>query len=338
MTARRGEEDALDNFQRRLQERQNKPIDNRIPARSVRPPDPPPQPESARRPKRRKRRFPWQGCLLTLGLFLLTAFIGAVGFWQIISQQGAFNVLVLGIDRRPGEAEPFRSDTMMLARFDPRRPRTALLSIPRDLWVTIPDEGKNRINTAHFFGGPRLAKQTVADNFGLPVHHYVRLDFGGFERIVDALGGIDVTVRETLHDEQYPTADYGVTTIHIEAGPQHFDGATALVYARSRYSTDDFDRARRQQEVLDALRRRLFSPSILWRFPALLQAISSALETDMPVVRWGAIAMIAARSPTIERAVIGESETQPFTTDGGAWVLLPNWDVINPILADLFES
>lgn len=299
---------------------------------------PVPRPQSAPQPPRSRR-----GCgavvvavlvvlaaaTLSLGLF------GAV-YWQALEQRGPVHVLILGIDERQNEQGPFRSDTMILAGFQPRETRVALLSIPRDLWVTIPDIGENRINTANFYGGPPLAKQTVAQTFGLPVHYYALLNFDGFVRLIDALGGIDVEVAQTLHDENYPTPDYGVKTIHIEAGQHHFDGAEALIYARSRYSTNDFDRARRQQEIIAAIRRRLLQPGAWLRLPAVVATLPGAVETDMPPGEWLALAVITLRAGELERAAIGPNEVTPFMTEGGGQVLLPRWEVINPILARLF--
>ena len=114
------------------------------------------------------------------------------------------NVLFLGIDRRPSEKCPCRTDTMMLATLDPKTLSAGLVTIPRDLYVPIPEVGENRINTANFYGeqykypggGPALAKKAVEYNLGRRVHYYVLVDFGGFRRAIDALGGIDIDVRE----------------------------------------------------------------------------------------------------------------------------------------------
>lgn len=336
---RRGnpEREALEAFQRRLARRRGEEIEEEEPRQPAsRPPE---------RPPIRPPSLPGRGCANLLGgllILLVTGLIvfGVVGFfyWQVLVARGPVHVLLLGIDERPQEQGPFRSDTMILAGFDPQKPRVALLSIPRDLWVTIPGIGENRINTANFFGGPALAKTTVSQNFGLPVHYYVKLNFNGFVRIIDALGGIEVDVAETLHDENYPTPDYGVTTIHIEAGRHHFSGEEALIYARSRYSTSDFDRARRQQEILAAIRRRLLHPGAWLRLPGVIVAVTEAVETDMPATEWVALGAIVFRAGDVERAVIGPNEVTPFMTETGGQVLLPRWEMINPILAQLFES
>ncbi len=256
-------------------------------------------------------------------------------YWRAIVLRGPVHVLILGTDERPGEAGPFRSDTMILARFSPREPRVALLSIPRDLWVNIPGVGENRINAAHFFGGPPLAKETVAATFEVPVHYYVKINFDGFVRIVDALGGIEVDVPEPLVDTNYPTPDYGVTTVRIDAGLQKMDGEVALVYARSRYSTSDFDRARRQQQILVAMRAKLTRPSTWPRLPRVARAVVESVETDMPAQEWPVLALIAWRAGAIERYAIGPNEVTPTMMANGADVLLPDWEAIRRVLAEM---
>jgi LCP family protein required for cell wall assembly len=257
-------------------------------------------------------------------------------YWRQIEQRGAVNVLVLGVDERPQEDPPFRSDTMILTGFNPTRREVAVMSIPRDLWITLPDGNPNRINTAHFFGGPEWAKETVRSNFGVPLAYYVRLNFDGFVSIIDAMGGVPIDVPERLYDENYPTADYGVTTIDIPAGEQVMDGATALIYARSRYSTSDFDRGRRQQEIIAAIQRQLLNPSTWGRYPAVFAAAQSAITTDIPQGEWPALTLILLRSE-VHRVAIEHEDTQDFVTDVGAQVLLPVWEAINPKLARYFE-
>lgn len=277
------------------------------------------------------------GCIPNIVLFiLLIVGVGTAAwgwyYWNAIEARGPVHVLVLGIDERAGEQGPFRSDTMILARFDPRTPRVVTLSIPRDLWVSIPNYGENRINTANFFGGQALAKQTVSNAFGLPVHYYVRINFDGFVNIIDAMGGITVDVPEPLHDEQYPTADYGVTTIHIDAGRQHMDGATALVYARSRHSTSDFDRGRRQQQILAAMKQKMQRPTTWVRLPFIISAVTTSVETDMPPSEWPVLGLITIRAENVDRLSIDREQTTPYVTAQGAAVLLPNWDQINVLL------
>ena len=143
-----------------------------------------------------------------------------------------------GTDERPDEGVPLRTDTMILLSLDPSGQTLGMLSLPRDLWVPIP--GKNttaKINTAYTIGsqtnypggGPQLAKDTVSSFIGRPVDYYVRVNFDGFREIVDLIGGVDINVPYTIHDEEYPTENYGVETFHLDAGLQHLDGAADLL-------------------------------------------------------------------------------------------------------------
>jgi LCP family protein required for cell wall assembly len=265
--------------------------------------------------------------------------------WQWSATLPRTNVLILGIDRRPEEGNVVRSDTVVLATVYPPGPRIALLSIPRDLYVEIPGHDSNRINTAHFWGendakgnGPTLAMQTVAQNLGVPVHHYVRVDFDGFRAIVDAVGEIDIVVEEPIVDDEYPTADYGTTHIEIPAGPQRMDGETALRYARSRHGSSDFDRVKRQQQVLIALAQRMLEPGAWLKLPLVYRAVQNNAETDMT----GQDLLLLA--PTLYRTgpdgiahhVIDHEMTRPWTSPTGGAVLLPEWEMISPLVQELF--
>ncbi len=271
--------------------------------------------------------------------------VGGYAFWQWTATLPRSNILILGLDRRPEQGYVVRSDTMLLTTVYPTGPRIALLSIPRDLYVEIPGHGTNRINTAHFWGeneaegsGPALAKQTVAQNLGVPVHHYVRVDFDGFRAIVDSVGGVDVVVEEPVVDDAYPTDDYGAIHIEIPAGPQHMDGETALRYARSRHGSSDFERTGRQQQVLIALAQRLLEPEVWSDLPAIYQAVSDNVDTDLTVLDLLLLAPTLYRvgPDGIEHCIIEREMTEPWTTPSGGAVLLPRWEVINPLVQELF--
>ncbi len=205
------------------------------------------------------------------------------------------NILLLGLDQRDDERAagiPARSDTMVLVTLDPATRSGGLLSLPRDLWVAIPGGYRNnKINVAHFLGeldkqpggGPGLAKRTVAQNFGLPVHYYIRANFRGFESVIDTLGGIDVDVPKHIIDRSYPTENYGYMTIEFQPGLQHMDGVQALQYARTRHQDNDFQRNQRQQQVLLAARDKLLRLDLLPRLPWLLGTVKDAVDTDIPM-------------------------------------------------------
>ncbi|MHC4618032.1 MAG: LCP family protein, partial [Planctomycetota bacterium] len=238
------------------------------------------------------------------------------------------NVLFLGIDQRPGESMACRTDSIMLVSVDPDDMSASVLSIPRDLWVEIPhpDHEEDRINTAHFWGeedrpggGPALAVETVEHNLGVTVHYYVRLDFAGFERIIDAIGGVDIDV---------PAA---IPSLLIEAGSNHFDGERALAYARWRATGDgDFTRMQRQQQIVLAVRDKVLGKwnalQMALRAPKLMREVGDALDTDVPVEVMFRLAEWAQQieREDIRTATIDRTMTTGWMTPRGEAVLL--WD------------
>jgi len=269
---------------------------------------------------------------------------------DLVNAKERANILLLGIDQRGDEAGPWRTDTLILASIDPATNSAAILSIPRDLYVTIPGYGEGRINTAHITGdvrgypggGVALAKKTVSEALGIPVHYYVRINFTGFEKLVDAIGGLTINVETTIHDEKYPDNNYGYMTVHIPAGIQHMDGVTALQYARSRHGNSDFDRMGRQQAVMLAARDKLLSLDFsLASIPKLIKLAGDSVQTDLTLEEMLALAEIGKR---IDRANISQGAidaTMTTTTvlpPNGAMVEMPQWDKIHALVADLFPS
>jgi LCP family protein required for cell wall assembly len=198
---------------------------------------------------------------------------------------GAMTVLLLGLDRRPGEGAPARSDAIIVARLEPERRRIALLSLPRDLIVEIPGYGYGRINAASVYGelnpqlggGVALARTTVSSLLGIPIDHVVTIDFEGFIQAIDALGGVTIDVPTELYDAAYPTMDYGYQTVHFLPGVQQMDGATALKYARLRHADSDFERSKRQQQVIIAAVAQVRGQNVVDQLNSLA-AITAALR------------------------------------------------------------
>ncbi|MCS7251620.1 MAG: LCP family protein [Anaerolineae bacterium] len=261
------------------------------------------------------------------------------------------NILILGIDQRDGEQGPWRTDTMIVATLDPVGLSAGMLSIPRDLWVTIPGFGEHRINTAHFLGdaygypggGVALAQETVRYNLGIYTPYYVRINFTAFEKAIDLLGGIDLCVPEAINDPYYPDAHYGYEPFYIDAGCQHLDGRTALKYARTRATRGgDFDRMRRQQQVIQAVRERVLRwnmlPDLIARAPALWEMLKEGVHTNLSLEQMMALAQLAARIPEqrIRMITIDPSMTHPHTTPDGAEVLVRIPEKVREALADLF--
>ena len=234
-------------------------------------------------------------------------------------------LLVMGSDARPDElrrGEVGRTDTMLAIIAD-RAPAGALLiSIPRDLWVSIPGFGEERINVAYPVGGPRAAERVVSDVLGIPLDRYLVIGLQGVRDIVYAAGGVEVDVERPIHDEAYPTDDYGTVVVDIPAGRQHMDGETALRYARTRHQDNDFGRMARQQRVMVALRTAMLKPVNWWRIPAVLAAVRRATQTDVGVRDLVTLVLAFGTSSTEpERLALGPGLVEEFRGGDGAYLL-----------------
>lgn len=272
--------------------------------------------------------------------------IPTIGAWE---GNGRVNILLMGIDRRPGEAFVSRTDSIMVISVNPDTDTASILSIPRDLYVQIPAYGQDRINTAMVYGaqggdyldGAALAMQTVSYNLNIPIHHFVLVDFGAFERSIDLLGGISVDVPYEINDPQYPDMNYGYDPLYIPAGLQRFDGATALKYARTRHGDSDFNRAYRQQQVLFAARQQALSMGIgelVLRAPALYREVEGGIRTDLSLEQMLRLAKTISDIPAAEirNEVLDYDYVSSYRTPGGASVLLLNTDVALPLIQSLF--
>jgi LCP family protein required for cell wall assembly len=250
--------------------------------------------------------------------------------------EGTVNIIILGSDQRPYEYG-HRTDTMMLLSLDPQGGKATLLSFPRDLYVFIPGWRMDRINTADPNGGPDRIAQTMLYNFGLEVHHWVRANFWGFTQAVDTLGGIDVQVGAGLRDE------CGGIYWRYGEGSYHMDGFTALCYVRMRRVTGDFDRMRRQQEVVLAIFDRVLSLDGLSRAPELYTQFNSMVETDMELDDILPLLPLAAKLSSdpsqIHRLEIGVDMGELWRVPySGASVIQPKWDAIEAMLLENFEA
>jgi polyisoprenyl-teichoic acid--peptidoglycan teichoic acid transferase len=200
---------------------------------------------------------------------------------------GRTNILLLGKGDQ-GHSGQELTDTIMVLSLDRQSQRVAQISIPRDMRVQIPGYGVAKINSANAHGGVEAARQTVANMLDIPIHYYVVSDFSGIKDLVDAVGGLDVDVKQRLVDANYPCDDnqYKACGLRIEPGPQHMNGATALQYVRCRKGTcgDDFGRADRQQQILNLLRAKLVQWQLLinpTKLAPLTAALQRTLKTDL---------------------------------------------------------
>jgi polyisoprenyl-teichoic acid--peptidoglycan teichoic acid transferase len=269
------------------------------------------------------------GCTC-LPILILAAVLGLVTAIYFFSP-GRTNVFLLGVDQTPEDSNAGRTDTNILTTFIPSGPYVGMLSIPRDLWINIAGVGENRINTAHFFAeaaqpgsGPAAAMQAIQDNFGVDVGYYIRIKFEGFRDVFNAMGGVDIELTE-------PTAGY-------EAGKHHLTGNKALAFARNRTGSDDFFRMAQGQLILKSALQKMLSPINWYRIPAVMTALSRAVDTNLPIWLWPRLGftLIRVGSDGIDNQTIDRSMVSPTTTDQGASVLLPIWDQINPVLKEMF--
>ena len=242
---------------------------------------------------------------------------------------GTVNVLLLGSDERE-EIGGIRTDTLLLVSFHPKKGAVSVISFPRDLYVYIPGWTVRRINEAYQHGGFELLAETFDYNFGVRPDYFVLVNFGVFKQAVDGLGGIDVQVAASLHEGDY----------FVSPGLVHMDGEMALWYVRSRYTTSDFERMLRQQEVLMAVFQRMISQDALKKIPHLYALYEKSVVTNIGLERalaWAGVARrIADDTETIQPLTIDRAYVTPYRTPGGAQVLLPErgpiWAALNEML------
>lgn len=202
------------------------------------------------------------------------------------------NILLLGMDQRPGEGV-WRTDTIMVAAIDYDANRVGVVSIPRDLWVEIPGYGMGRINQADFQGeyqkypggGPKLAADVIEANLGIPSQRWVRLRLEALPELVDALGGVTVTLDCPLHElTPDPANPNAYLSFDLPSGDVFLDGEAAAKFARYRYASNDFSRARRQQQLIWAIREQALRIDAIPKIPELWRALASTFKTDLSLL------------------------------------------------------
>ena len=260
------------------------------------------------------------------------------------------NILLLGSDDRVSDLEPPRTDTMILLTLDLERKVAGMISLTRDLWLPIPGYNlTTKINTAYALGeergypggGPQLAMDTVSGFIGQPVHYYVQADFNGFVRFIDEIDGVTVDVQQAIYDPEYPTSDFGFQTFQLSPGRHHFDGETALKYARTRNMDSDYGRAARQQQLLQAVADKLLStdmiPTLLGKAPQLMNTMWGSVSTDMPPAKIAEIAFyVQSGQFEYSQLVLDNRFGTETYSHNKAWILLPNRELIRPALRQFF--
>jgi LCP family protein required for cell wall assembly len=254
---------------------------------------------------------------------------------KVRSQRGSLNqpdnqinILLLGSDQRPWDVA-FRTDTIILATLNPDLGTVNLTSFPRDLYVTLPGRGMNRINTAYEFGGFSLLASTFEYNFGVRPDHYVLINFASFKKLIDSLGGLEVNVHTAVTDiraGRYYT---------VPAGVRKMDADDVLWYVRTRKTTNDFARTRRQQEVLQALFEKMLSLNAIKRVPEFYNIYKESVTTDLnfnDIVHLLPLAAKITDTSRIDQYFIGPQQVYDWITPEGGMVLLPRQDAIMKIM------
>lgn len=249
--------------------------------------------------------------------------------------EGQINVLLLGSDARPGVGG-FRTDVIMWVSLNPKDGFASVISFPRDLYVNIPGYGYNRINTAYTYGGFDLLASTLESNFGVRPDQYILIDFNGFKAIINDLGGVNVQTARNLSDT---CAKWINPSGYCSVGPGqvHMNGEVALWYARSRYSTNDVDRARRAQEVGEAIFRRLVSLDALVRAPDLYNSYITYVQTNVGVTDVVALLPLARKlndNGDIRNYVVDYNYAYDWITSAGAQVLIPDYGAIEELMIE----
>jgi polyisoprenyl-teichoic acid--peptidoglycan teichoic acid transferase len=317
--------------------------------RRTRPPEGP-QHQPRTIPAWRRRWGLWLA-LSVLGLLVLTLAWGVLGYLsfargvdkandrlprsalaRLAPQKGSLlsdptTLLVIGTDggSAPGRGDARRSDSLLLIRTDPGKHRISYLSIPRDLRVDVPGYGAEKINSANQFGGPALTIATVRGLTGLPVQHVVVVDFDGFKDLIDALGGIDVTVPRPILSNKFdcpypPRRCSSWKGWRFGKGRQHMDGRRALVYSRIRTnqldpSDTDISRTSRQQAVAEAVGDKVASFGTFLRLPFIGDSLAAPVATDLSAWELTKLGWVRFRADD-SKALHCRLGGQPSTTGG----------------------
>jgi len=253
------------------------------------------------------------------------------------------NIALLGIDLRPAGGS-YNTDTIMILTLNRTKKTAALVSFPRDLYVYIPAYGMERINAAfgegihlnYPGGGFGLFQDTFRYNFGLKIDHYALMNFWGFQDLINSLGGIDVYSQYGLTDSRQ-----GMGMFSIGAGLHHMDGEMALWYVRARKTTSDFDRVRRQQEVLLGIAQTLLNKNALTNIPGFFVTLANYVESDLnldAITPYADIATSVSPSSITRATIIPDAYGTNWITPDGKMVVLPNYDAIHSLLDGILNS
>ncbi|KEO82274.1 LCP family protein [Tumebacillus flagellatus] len=232
------------------------------------------------------------------------------------------NIVLMGVDNRNNDPNP-RADSILVISVDPKTKKAKVMSVMRDTWYNIPGHDFEKINAANAIGGPDLQMKTLRDFLQIPLHYYVKTDFKGFMKIVDALGGVDIDVEKDLN-----YADDGIYDIHLKKGYQHLDGNHALQYVRFRYDElGDYNRTMRQRKFLQAVADQMISTSGLVKLPSVLSAVEPYIETNMDasdMLKLGQLMLKVDKSDIQQMQVPPRETSRDGWAGGGQAVILPD--------------
>jgi len=283
-------------------------------------------------PRRRRART---GCLALLFAVLLACGCGTLIYLAV--PPPPLDILVLGLDARLGEGNQARADSLLLVGVNPPGLQVSLLSIPRDLRLDVPGYGVQPINTANMLGemdeaggGAPLTAAALEAPLGVGVDRFVRLRFEDLAALIDAAGGVTVDVERTIRDEAFPLSETETQVVQFDPGLQWMNGERALQYARTRHSDDDYVRAGRQQQVVQALARQLLNP-LTW--PGVLAALGK-IDTNLTVGDvLGLAPVILLNAGRFEQRTIDRTLLVP-ASDGQMRV---DWDTLRAWVAPRFD-
>lgn len=262
-------------------------------------PKPSPPPKKIYKKKKNYNR------LITLIIILLLILVGFVfanyntssddSSITTSKQTNALNILIMGVDKRADDVG--RSDTLMVLTYNQNEQKASILSLPRDTRVHIEKNDYDKINHAYAYGGHKLTQKVVESFLNVPINYYILIDIQAFEKIIDAVGGVDIDVEKRMYYED-PWDDNGGLIIDLQPGLQHLNGKTAIQYVRYRDGEGDIGRINRQQKFIKAFLTQAISPSVLPKLPDILKNISSAIQTNMPL---GEMINLVSNLPTIQQ-------------------------------------
>ncbi|HET9659310.1 MAG TPA: LCP family protein [Thermomicrobiales bacterium] len=312
------------------------------------PPTPTPAPSASPEPSADKPDPPSQ---LDVARQLVDAGIGGgdPGSSDIWEGKTELNILVLGVDKRADGGDQ-NADVIIIAHLDLVNHRLSGVSLPRDLEVEIPGVGPDKINGAYNYGvlatpddpvaGVAKVRDTIESLFGIPIDGYVLVDFSGFSDVVDAMGGITVDVPYEIVDDEYPTEDYGVTSIHFDPGVQEMDGDQALIYVRTRHADSDDARRQRQLDVIRAIFGQGKSITSIANADEIILSAGGAIQTSFDLEEQLTLARIAYEmsDSDIQLTTLGEPLLQAAWSEEGRWIYTGDPEAIKAFVLDAIST